>query len=602
MKKKLLITFFVLIMVCLFSVVASAANEVTLTNGTTADLTTVFKVTNNQVTGFNEGYTKESVTDVIFPDEIEGLEANFLFGEASNLNTITFAATDTFFISGDNIFSKCSVKKITFDPNCVVEIRKGNFSNCKSLTEITFPKFKVLTGSSFGYCENMVATNELILVEGLTEIGGHAFHDCKKLTGTVRFPSTLEKIQEYSFQNTGFENFDLSKCANLTLAGGGYGGPFTDNDSITSLDLSGCVSLTYLKNSFAANCDNLTSVILPPNLQTIESKALAHCYKLQSIVLPATLETIADEAFHSARKDQTIKTFTVYVQSNVQFGTTHYPFRDSSAKIEFVLVGDKVNTSSFIAANTYSAITGATVVDYLDPQSPWTYTTGTAITAHTIVENYCKPLALAGAHAFNGNPCVVSCEYCKLTTVKENPEHSEKATISYENGFDKLGTTIITCTNEGCTHKATEEAPALFVCLGYSAPMSDEMGIAIGFTINNEAVEEYRATGKSITFGVYAVAQQRLGENDIFDENGNATAGVINADLTSYSVDAFEIKIVGFNDTQKDIKLSLGAYVTEDGKTYSYMQSDKAGELVGNYYAVTYNSIIASLEANEVTQ
>ncbi|MBQ3590238.1 MAG: hypothetical protein II980_07320, partial [Clostridia bacterium] len=78
-----------------------------------------------------------------------------------------------------------------------------------------------------------------------------------------------------------------------------------------------------------------------------------------------------------------------------------------------------------------------------------------------------------------------------------------------------------------------------------------------------------------------------------------ATAGVINADLTSYSVDAFEIKIVGFAENQKDIKLSLGAYVTEDGKTYSYMQSDKAGELIGSYYAVTYNSVIASLEANE---
>jgi hypothetical protein len=30
------------------------------------------------------------------------------------------------------------------------------------------------------------------------------------------------------------------------------------------------------------------------------------------------------------------------------------------------------------------------------------------------------------------------------------------------------------------------------------------------------------------------------------------------------------------------------------------MQSDKAGELVGNYYAVSYNSVIESLEANEV--
>ena len=180
------------------------------------------------------------------------------------------------------------------------------------------------------------------------------------------------------------------------------------------------------------------------------------------------------------------------------------------------------------------------------------------------------------------------------------PSHEigyENATISYES-FLENGTLTGYCTR--CNKAETVSTDPLFVCLGYSAPMSGEAGIAIGYLVNNVAVAKYEEiTGKSITFGVYAVAQQKLGSNDIFDENGNATVGVINADLSSYVFDAFEIKIVGFAENQKDIKLSLGAYVTEDGKTYSYLQSDKAGELVGNYYAVTYNSVIASLEANE---
>ena len=67
-----------------------------------------------------------------------------------------------------------------------------------------------------------------------------------------------------------------------------------------------------------------------------------------------------------------------------------------------------------------------------------------------------------------------------------------------------------------------------------------------------------------------------------------------------FFISVFEIKIVGFTDTLKDAKLSMGAYATQDGKSYSYMQSDKAGELVGNYYAVSYNSVIASLK-NEVS-
>jgi len=218
MKKKILIALFAVIISCLFSFAVSAANEVTLTDGTKADLEAVFKVQNNQITGFNTGYTKNDVTDVIFPDEIDGLEANFLFGEAVNLKTLTFESTDTFFISGDAIFSKCSVEKITFNPDCVVELRKGNFSNCASLTEITFPKFKKLAGSAFAGCSNMKSTNELILAEGMTEIGGHVFNGCTSLSGTVYFPSTLEKIQEYSFQKTGFEHFDLSILFKSSIA------------------------------------------------------------------------------------------------------------------------------------------------------------------------------------------------------------------------------------------------------------------------------------------------------------------------------------------------------------------------------------------------
>ncbi|MBQ8164023.1 MAG: leucine-rich repeat domain-containing protein, partial [Clostridia bacterium] len=511
MKKKFLIALFVVVMVCLFAFSVSAADEVTLTDGKKADFTTVFKVnSNNQVTGFNDGYTKDGITDVIFPDDIEGIECNSLFQEATNLKTLTFAASDTFFISGDNIFTKCSVKTITFNPDCVVEIRKGNFSGCTSLTQITFPKFKKLAGSSFYGCSNMVATNELVLAEGMTDIGGHAFHDCTSLTGTVYFPSTLETIQEYSFQNTGFGYFDLSKCANLTAVGGGYGGPFTDNDSITTLDLSACVNLKDLKSNFAANCDNLTKVILPPNLENIPSKAFAHCYKLQSIALPASLKTIEDEAFHSARKDQEIKTFTVYIQSNVVFGTTYYPFRDSSAKIEFVLVGKDVSAESFKAANTYSAITNATVVDYLDSAS---YTVGGAITNNTIVENYspCKAF-YDGEHDVSNDDGLCSTETlcarsgCNEVAI-EAKEHNLIITISYPNGFAAAGTKECYCPNENCTKEDSKiELSAIFTSEGYSI-REDGKALLGGYKINSDALKAYYAyldeKGKdALKFGV----------------------------------------------------------------------------------------------------
>ena len=595
MKKKLLTVLFVALLACLFAFTVSAANEVTLTDGTQADLATVFKInSSNQVTGFNSGYDKNMVTDVIFPDEIVGLEANYLFGSSTSIKTITFAATDTFFISGDGIFSKCSVEKITFNPNCTVEIRKGNFSECKSLTEITFPKFTKLAGSAFGYCNNMKSTNELVLAEGLTEIGGHAFHDCTSLTGTLVFPSTLTTIQEYSFQNTGFTGFDLSKCANLTTAGGGYGGPFTGNDNITTLDLSGCTSLTYLKNSFAADCDKLETVILPPNLKTIQSKAFAHCYKMQSIVLPATMVSIADEAFHSARSGQTIKTFTVYVQSNVVMGEK-YPFRDSGAKIEYILIGNGVTAESFIAANTFSGVTGATVVDYYNPDTKTTYTVGQTISSHTIVEGYCKSMALTGAHKSGDNPCVINCETCAVVEAKENPVHALSVFITYDNGFEQAGIKITRCTNAGCAEKTTEEADKMFVCNGYSAPEYGECSIAIGYTVNNDAYLEYQeALGKEVGYGIFVAVKEILGENDIADESGKISNGVVMADIANSQFVTFEIKVVGL-DSYKTKEIAIGGFVSEkddQSVKYTYLQDGEPKE-GDKYYFATYNEIYA---------
>ena len=109
MKKKILIALFVAMMICILAFSVSAANEVTLVDGTTVDFEAVFKVqksggVENVVTGFNSGYDKNSVTDVIFPDYVAGIECNGLFGKyataaSTTIRTLTFAATDTFFIS-----------------------------------------------------------------------------------------------------------------------------------------------------------------------------------------------------------------------------------------------------------------------------------------------------------------------------------------------------------------------------------------------------------------------------------------------------------------------------------------------------------------------
>ena len=602
-KKFILIVAMIALLACAFAISVSAANEVTLVSGEKVDFETVFKVgksggVDNVVTGFNTGYNKNSMTDVIFPDYIAGIESNGLYGSyataaSTTIKTLTFAATDEFFISGDNIFSGIPVTKITFNPDCIVEIRKGSFANCTNLTEITFPRFRKLATNAFSNCSNMVATNELTFSDDMTEIGADVFHGCKKLSGTIVFPATLEIIKEEAFYGTAIVGVDFSKCVNLTALEKAI---FAHCDSIEAIDMGACVSLTSLSNSFAENCDKLINVILPPNLETINEKSFAWCCELQSMVIPASCSLIGVEAFQYARKGQELQVFTLYIQSNVNFDTSRYSvFNSSSAKVEFVLIGENVTAKSFIAANTYSHVTGATVVDYKGGENPWTYVPGQAITSHTIIENYCSALALTGEHNSRDNPCVINCSSCGLASIKENPKHTLLITVDYKTGYDKAGTKLVSCTNHGCGYEEASNLAPIFVCLGYSASENSRGGIAIGFTVNNVAIREYEeATGKALKYGVFAVTKERLGNNDVFAKDGTVAEGVVNAEIKNCEFVVFALKLFGFTDAQKDIKLALGAYVSvtyEETTEYSYMQSGTPDENE-KYCFASYNDIV----------
>ena len=119
-----------------------------------------------------------------------------------------------------------------------------------------------------------------------------------------------------------------------------------------------------------------------------------------------------------------------------------------------------------------------------------------------------------------------------------------------------------------------EKSPALFTCLGYSAPEDGKGGITIGFKVNNIAIKDYEEiTGKTLKYGVFAVSLDKLQGGDIF-ENGVANENAICAEIKATEFSAFDLKITGFEDSQKETKLALGAYVAttdDEGTEYSYM-------------------------------
>ncbi|MBE6674198.1 MAG: hypothetical protein E7596_03715 [Ruminococcaceae bacterium] len=188
---------------------------------------------------------------------------------------------------------------------------------------------------------------------------------------------------------------------------------------------------------------------------------------------------------------------------------------------------------------------------------------------------------------------ITMCSGCGKVYSCKSPNHEHEIITFNYGSYGKQGEKVVKC--KICNVIDTFSAPALFTCLGYSAPEYGRVGIAIGYTVNNEAIKEYtEATGKTLKYGVFAVLQDRLGDNDVFADDGTVADDVINAEITNYEFIAFELKIVGFTDAQKDTKLAMGAYVAvtdENGTEYSYLQDESKGYHSDKYYFVSYNDI-----------
>ena len=190
------------------------------------------------------------------------------------------------------------------------------------------------------------------------------------------------------------------------------------------------------------------------------------------------------------------------------------------------------------------------------------------------------------------NNCVGDCSVCNNLIVVHNEEQNISVSIAYTS-YTQKGKKITACLNDGCTYKISEEVPSIFICQGYSAPENGSGGIVLGFLTNKDALAEFvRVNGKELRYGVFAVSQKNLMDNTVFNENGEASQGVINADLTNSSFVAFELKIRGFEtDEQRNAKLALGAYVLIDGE-YSYIQVGTPKEN-DKYVFTSFNEILA---------
>ena len=376
-----------------------------------------------------------------------------------------------------------------------------------------------------------------------------------------------------------------------------------DTRAINTNSFSGCSKLKYI------NLEDLTQ--LKRMAQNSQFSGCTSLFDGQVLDLTRTQlyefegsSTFSGVPFKGVKFPETM--------AKVGSGTTF----NNCTKLEFVSIGNKAR----FYGTPFSGCTSLKAIYYVGTLDELTASIGSSVISATTksyaeyrslpdksgvyaVYNYSRCEAFSnGVHgeATVKNDCVDICNVCG-TYIVNHVDGNTSVVINYSN-YSLSGEKVTACQCEGCTYLATEEMPALFICLGYSAPENGKGGIAIGYTVNNEAIKEYtEATGKTVSYGMFVVLKDRLGDNDVFGADGTLADGVINIEIANHDYSWLELKIVGFTDEQKDTKLAMGAYVAvTDGETteYSYMQSGTPNENE-KYCFVSYNDIVGTPSSDE---
>lgn len=296
--------------VCTNLTAANIANGVTVKIGTATDDDSVASVTGTLQGGYSESLIKEyiqrdnSFTNITFPSGMTKIGA-YAFAGCGYFDTSSLPSSITSI--GDYAFYDSKLSSLTSLPSGVTSIGDYAFRST-SIALTSFPS-------------------------SLTTIGSYAFFSCGKLSGAFTMPSSVTTIKSNAFAACNY---------------------------ITSMDLSGCTSMTKIYDSAFESCVRLSSITLPSSVTEIGGYAFRYCIALGSFSCNSSITKLGSYVFNGGGSyTMTLRTCSMPYLSASSLSNVFGASDASKAckQLEFVDLGSAQSLSSYCFANCYALTT-----------------------------------------------------------------------------------------------------------------------------------------------------------------------------------------------------------------------------------------------------
>ena len=182
------------------------------------------------------------------------------------------------------------IKKIVVKSG-LTSIGEAAFYDCDATTAVIADTVTEIDDNAFRRCMYL---KTIELPSGLKELGDNAFYDCDALS-TITLPAGITEISDGLFYDSGIT---AVTCKGTITEIGERA--FYSCDKLVDLNKISFTAAKYceVETEAFAYCDNLETVYLPKNVQTIGESAFAGAPKLSKVQLSDGLQYIEDDVFY----------------------------------------------------------------------------------------------------------------------------------------------------------------------------------------------------------------------------------------------------------------------------------------------------------------